>query len=68
MLADMGAEVIRIEPSGGPFFKDPASDMLARGKFDLKTPGDLATTHEQIEAMIEDGVTRLRWSEKYLPE
>jgi crotonobetainyl-CoA:carnitine CoA-transferase CaiB-like acyl-CoA transferase len=32
MLADMGAEVIRIEPPGGPFFKDPASDMLARGK------------------------------------
>ncbi|OAB55077.1 cag pathogenicity island protein Cag17 [Phormidium willei BDU 130791] len=42
MLADMGAEVIRIDPPGGPRFKDPATDMLSRGKsslvLDLKTP------------------------------
>ncbi|MEM7207997.1 MAG: CoA transferase [Pseudomonadota bacterium] len=41
MLADMGAEVIRVDPPGGPRFKDPASDMLARGKssivLDLKS-------------------------------
>ena len=41
MLADMGAEVIRIDPPGGPRFKSPASDMLSRGKsslvLDLKT-------------------------------
>ena len=72
MLADMGAEVIRIDPPGGPFFKDPASDMLARGKYslvlDLKKPRVLPTTHEQIEAMIEDGMAGLQWSEMYLPE
>ncbi len=41
MLADMGAEVIRIDPPGGPTFDDPAFDMISRGKkvltLDLKT-------------------------------
>lgn len=41
MLADMGAEVIRIDPPGGPVWHDPAFDMLSRGKrsltLDLKT-------------------------------
>jgi len=41
MLADLGAEVIRIDPPGGPRWKDPAFDMLSRGKraltLDLKT-------------------------------
>ncbi|MCV2868668.1 CoA transferase [Defluviimonas sp. WL0002] len=41
ILADMGAEVIRIDPPGGPRWKDPAFDMLSRGKrsvvLDLKT-------------------------------
>jgi crotonobetainyl-CoA:carnitine CoA-transferase CaiB-like acyl-CoA transferase len=41
MLADMGAEVIRIDPPGGPVWHDPAFDMLSRGKraltVDLKT-------------------------------
>ena len=41
MLADLGAEVIRIDPPGGPVFRDPATDMLSRGKsslvLDLKT-------------------------------
>ena len=41
MLADMGAEVIRIDPQGGPRWHDPAFDMLSRGKrslvLDLKT-------------------------------
>jgi crotonobetainyl-CoA:carnitine CoA-transferase CaiB-like acyl-CoA transferase len=35
MLADMGAEVIRIDPPEGPAFKDPATDMLSRGKSSL---------------------------------
>lgn len=35
MLADMGAEVIRIDPPGGPVFKDPVTDMLSRGKSSL---------------------------------
>ncbi len=41
MLADLGAEVIRIDPPGGPRLKTPASAMLSRGKtavtLDLKT-------------------------------
>lgn len=41
MLADMGAEVIRVDPPNGPAFDDPAFDMLSRGKqtvtLDLKT-------------------------------
>ena len=47
MLADMGAEVIRIDPPGGPAFKDPATDMLSRGKsslvLDLKTEAGRTT-------------------------
>ncbi|MCU9836876.1 CoA transferase [Ruegeria sp. WL0004] len=35
MLADFGAEVIRIDPPGGPKWKDPAFDMLSRGKHAL---------------------------------
>ncbi len=41
MLADLGAEVIRIDPPGGPRWCDPAFDMLSRGKraltIDLKS-------------------------------
>jgi crotonobetainyl-CoA:carnitine CoA-transferase CaiB-like acyl-CoA transferase len=32
MLADLGAEVIRVDPPGGPRWTDPAFDMLSRGK------------------------------------
>ncbi|MGA1373043.1 MAG: CoA transferase [Pseudomonadales bacterium] len=46
MLADMGAEVIRVDPPGGPRFKSPVSDMLSRGKsslvLDLKSASDRA--------------------------
>ncbi len=41
MLADFGAEVIRVDPPDGPRWRDPAFDMLSRGKcsiaLDLKT-------------------------------
>jgi crotonobetainyl-CoA:carnitine CoA-transferase CaiB-like acyl-CoA transferase len=41
MLADLGAEVIRIDPPGGPRWPSPAAAMLNRGKvcveIDLKT-------------------------------
>ncbi|WP_421981189.1 CoA transferase [Roseibium sp.] len=47
MLADLGAEVIRIDPPGGPRWMDPAFDMLSRGKralsLDLKTDGGRQT-------------------------
>lgn len=50
ILADMGAEVIRIDPPGGPRFKSPATDMLSRGKssllLDLKTEEGRATALE----------------------
>ncbi|WP_192258101.1 CoA transferase [Mesorhizobium caraganae] len=50
MLADMGAEVIRIDPPGGPRLKSPATDMLSRGKaslvLDLKSEDGLATALE----------------------
>ena len=44
MLGDLGAEVIRIDPPGGPFWDSPAAAMLNRGKscvaLDLKSePG-----------------------------
>ena len=52
MLADMGAEVIRIDPPGGPRFKDPSTDMLSRGKasltVDLKTASGLQTARDLI--------------------
>ncbi|MEM8792339.1 MAG: CoA transferase [Pseudomonadota bacterium] len=50
MLADMGAEVIRIDPPGGPKWRDPAFDMLSRGKRTLRV--DLKT-HEGRETVIE---------------
>jgi crotonobetainyl-CoA:carnitine CoA-transferase CaiB-like acyl-CoA transferase len=52
MLADLGADVIRIDPPArlygeGPRWRDPAFDMLSRGKrsivLDLKSPSGLAT-------------------------
>jgi crotonobetainyl-CoA:carnitine CoA-transferase CaiB-like acyl-CoA transferase len=47
MLADFGAEVIRVDPPEGPRWRDPAFDMLSRGKIsialDLKSARDLAT-------------------------
>ncbi|WP_234999567.1 CoA transferase [Roseovarius albus] len=50
MLADMGAEVIRIDPPNGPAFDDPAFDMLSRGKkavtLDLKSDEGRATALE----------------------
>ena len=52
MLADLGAEVIRIDPPGGPRLKDPASEVLSRGKsslkMDLKSDQDLTT----VKALI----------------
>ncbi|WP_433989493.1 CoA-transferase/lyase DddD (plasmid) [Pseudoseohaeicola sp. NH-UV-7] len=52
MLADLGAEVIRIDPPGGPRWQDPAFDMLSRGKraltLDLKSEADLQTALELV--------------------
>ncbi|WP_171205786.1 CoA transferase [Ruegeria sp. HKCCA0235A] len=52
MLADLGAEVIRIDPPGGPRLKEPATDMLSRGKtavtIDLKSEGGLQVAREFV--------------------
>jgi crotonobetainyl-CoA:carnitine CoA-transferase CaiB-like acyl-CoA transferase len=52
MLADFGADVIRIDPPGGPRWNDPANAILQRGKrsivLDLKHSDDLATARALI--------------------
>ena len=52
MLADLGAEVIRIDPPGGPKWQDPAFDMLSRGKraltLDLKTEAGRDTAFDLV--------------------
>lgn len=61
MLADMGADVIRVErPKGGMFGDNPKLDILNRGKrcigVDLKTPEGVETVlklAEQCDAMFE---------------
>jgi crotonobetainyl-CoA:carnitine CoA-transferase CaiB-like acyl-CoA transferase len=46
LLADQGAEVIRVDPPGGPRWRYPANAVLQRGKrsivLDLKRSNDLA--------------------------
>lgn len=52
ILADMGAEVIRIDPPGGPRLKEPATDVFSRGKsaltLDLKAESDLAKARDLV--------------------
>ena len=52
MLADQGAEVIRVEPPGGPVWKTPANAILNRGKasivLDLKDAGDAETARRLV--------------------
>ena len=52
MLADQGAEVIRVEPPGGPVWKTPANAILNRGKasivLDLKDVGDAETARRLV--------------------
>ncbi len=52
MLGDLGAEVIRIDPPGGPRWDSPAAAMLNRGKacvtLDLKSDAGLAEARRLI--------------------
>lgn len=45
LLADQGADVVRVDPPGGPFWETPANATWNRGKrsisLDLKQPADL---------------------------
>ena len=54
MLADQGAEVIRIDPPGGPRWKSPAMEALNRRKkailLDLKSDADLETARRLVAA------------------
>jgi crotonobetainyl-CoA:carnitine CoA-transferase CaiB-like acyl-CoA transferase len=52
LLADQGAEVIRVDPPGGPRWMSPANATLQRGKkgliLDLKNEADLASARALI--------------------
>ena len=52
MLADHGAEVIRVDPPGGPLWTHHANAILHRGKrsivLDLKAPADWQTARELV--------------------
>jgi crotonobetainyl-CoA:carnitine CoA-transferase CaiB-like acyl-CoA transferase len=52
-LSDAGADVIRIDPPGGPRWDHPANAMLQRGKrsivLDLKTPQDQEIAQRLVE-------------------
>jgi len=53
MLADHGADVIHVDPPGGPRWQHPSDAFFNRGKrratLDLKTPGGLADARRLIE-------------------
>jgi crotonobetainyl-CoA:carnitine CoA-transferase CaiB-like acyl-CoA transferase len=52
LLADFGAEVVRIDPPGGPRWNHPANAILNRGKrsvvLDLKRAGDVEIARDLI--------------------
>lgn len=52
MLADQGAEVIRVDPPEGPFWDSPAMSVLNRGKksivLDLKSESDRETARRLV--------------------
>lgn len=52
MLADQGAEVIRVDPPEGPFWDSPAMSVLNRGKksivLDLKSESDRGTVQRLV--------------------
>src|SRR5215831_11419331 len=54
LLADQGAEVIHVDPPGGPRWQTPANATLQRGKqrlvLDLKTKADLACARRLINS------------------
>src|SRR5690242_17693758 len=53
LLGDHGADVIRIDPPGGPRFDTPANATWNRNKrslvLDLKQPGDRATARRLVD-------------------
>src|SRR5579875_1768834 len=53
ILGDLGAEVIRVDPPGGPRWHHPANALLQRGKrsivLDLKRAEDQQTAYKLVE-------------------
>ncbi|MCI0825560.1 MAG: CoA transferase [Chloroflexi bacterium] len=53
LMADQGADVIKVDPPGGPRWKTPANATWNRGKrsivLDLKQAGDLATAKGLVQ-------------------
>jgi crotonobetainyl-CoA:carnitine CoA-transferase CaiB-like acyl-CoA transferase len=53
MLGDQGADVIHVDPPGGPRWRTPADAFYNRGKqricLDLKQPDGLATARRLVE-------------------
>jgi crotonobetainyl-CoA:carnitine CoA-transferase CaiB-like acyl-CoA transferase len=54
MLGDQGADVIRVDPPGGPLWKHASDALYSRGKrrimLDLKQPADLAIARRLIDS------------------
>ncbi|HWC28764.1 MAG TPA: CoA transferase [Dehalococcoidia bacterium] len=54
MLGDQGADVIRVDPPGGPRWKHPSDALYSRGKrritLDLKQPDDLRVAQRLIDS------------------
>src|SRR6202165_2754751 len=52
LLSDQGADVVHVDPPGGPRWNAPADAFLNRGKrritLDLKSPDDLAIAHNLV--------------------
>ena len=52
LLADQGADVVRLDPPGGPLWDTPANATWNRGKrsiaLDLKSPDDLAVARRLV--------------------
>ena len=52
LLADQGAEVIKVDPPGGPVFDTPANATWNRGKksicLDLRSPADAAIARDLV--------------------
>ena len=56
ILADQGAEVIKVDRPGPPDYDSPADAVFNRGKerlkLDLKTPEGLTTAKKLVEAVL----------------
>src|SRR4051812_46230905 len=54
ILGDLGADVIRVDPPGGPRWRHPANALLQRGKrsitLDLRDEGDRRTAQRLLAA------------------